>query len=133
MDLNFRLIHARDFIRTTPEGELDLNMSKEILLKLAVENAEPNQYDILIDARHATADLSLAEITELVGVMIEHRNVFQSKLAILARPGPEFDHAKFMEVYANNRSFRVGAFKSFEETINWLMTSSELPSEGGTS
>jgi len=35
-----------------------------------------------------------------------------------------------MELYANNRGFCVAAFKDFEETINWLMTSSELTSEG---
>jgi len=65
--------------------------------------------------------------------MIEHRNWFRSKLAILARPGIGFDHAKFMELYANNRGFCVGAFKNFEETIHWLMSSSESPSEGGFS
>ena len=57
MDLNIRLIHSRDFIRTTPEGDLDLAMSKEIILRLAVENARPGQYDILIDIRGATKRL----------------------------------------------------------------------------
>ena len=130
MDLNLRLIHVEDFIRTTPDGEIDLKKSKELLLRLALENAEPNQYDLLIDVRQQTGHLSLSDIAELVGVMTEHRDSFRSKLAILSLPGLRFDHAKFMELYANNRGFHVAAFKDFEETMNWLMGSSELKSEG---
>ena len=59
--------------------------------------------------------------------MIERRESFRSKLAILARPEETLDLAKFMELYAGNRGFRVGAFKDFEEAMDWLMASSEAP------
>lgn len=126
MDMNLRVIHSRDFLKATPTGEIDLETSKQALLKLASENSAPRQYDILIDARQKTGYLSLTYIAELVGVMIEHRDSFRSKLAILSRPGLGFDHAKFMEVYAYNRGFKVAAFNDFEEAMNWLMTSEEL-------
>jgi hypothetical protein len=126
MDLIIRLIHSRDFLITTPKGKFDLATSKQMLLKLASENAAPRQYEILIDVRHAIGRLTFTDITELVNVMIEHRESFRSKLAILTRHGHEFDDAKFMELYAGNRGFRVGAFRDFEEAMNWLMTSSEL-------
>ena len=133
MDLNIRLIHSRDFIRTTPEGDLDLAKSKEIILRLAVENAAPGQYDILIDIRGTTKRkrLSLFDVANLVQVMIDHRESFRSRLAILVEPGERFDDAKFMEMYAGNRGFQVGAFNDFEEAMDWLMTSSELTSEEG--
>jgi len=130
MDFNIRLIHARDFLSTSPEGKVDLKTSKELLLRLAWENAKPHQYDILIDIRHTAGQLSFADIAELVEVMIEHRDLFRSKIAILARPGRWIDNAKFMELYANNRGFQVRAFENFEDTTNWLMTSTELPLEG---
>ena len=130
MDLNIRVIHSQDFLKVTPTGEIDLEASKQALLKLAWENSAPRQYDILVDTRQTIGHLTLTEITELVEIMIEHRDSFRSKLAILARPGLGFDHAKFMELYANNRGFQVEAFKEFEETINWLMGSPELKSEG---
>src|SRR5215475_7977111 len=133
MDLNLRLIHARDFLCISPEGKVDLKTSKELLLRLAFKNAEPNQYDILIDIRHTAGHLSFADIAELVEVMVEHRELFRSKLAILARPGRWIDNAKFMELYANNRGFQVRAFENFEDTIYWLMTSTELPFEGNIS
>jgi hypothetical protein len=133
MDLNIRLIHSRDFIRTTPEGDLDLAMSKEIILRLAVENARPGQYDILIDIRGTTKRLSHFDVANLVQVMIDHRESFRSRLAILIEPGERFDDAKFMELYAGNRGFQIGAFNDFEEAMGWLVTSSELTSEEGIS
>lgn len=133
MDLNIRVIHARDFLKMTSGGAADLETSKKSLLRLASENAAPRQYDILIDVRQMTSYLTLTEISELVDMMVEHRNSFRSKLAILTLPGDGFNHAKFMELYANNRGFQVEAFKDFEETIDWLMASTELTSEGSNS
>src|SRR5262245_60429078 len=111
MDLNLRVIHARDFLKVTSSGAADLETSKRRLLRLASENAAPRQYDILIDVRQKTSHLTLTNIAVLVDVMLEHRDSFRSKLAILTLPGVGFDHAKFMELYANNRGFRVAAFK----------------------
>jgi len=128
MDLNIRLIHSRDFMKTTPKGKFDVATSRQVLLRLASENAAPHQYELLIDVRHAVGRLTFTDITELVNVMIEHRESFRSKLAILTRHGPEFDQGKFMELYAGNRGFRIGAFRDFEEAINWLMTSTEMTS-----
>jgi hypothetical protein len=133
MDLNIRVIHARDFLKVTSSGAADLETSKKRLLRLAAENAEPRQYDILIDIRQMTSLLTFTEIAELVDMMVEHRDSFRSKLAILTLPGDGFDRAKFMELYANNRGFHVEAFTNFEETIDWLMASTELTSEGSDS
>jgi hypothetical protein len=126
MDLNLRLIHAKDFLQTTPTGEIDLETSKRFILELAREHQSPSQYDVLIDTRQTTGRLTLFDMVEMINVMIEHRESFRSKAAILTSPGPHFDHAKFMELYANNRGFRIGAFDDFEEAMNWLMTSTEL-------
>jgi len=129
MDLNIRIIHGRDFLKATPTHEVDLETSKQFLLKLAQENAAPRQYDLLIDNRYTTGHLTLAEITELVKVVIEHRDSFRSKIAILTTPGVKFDNAQFGALYANNRGFQVAAFTDFEEAMNWLMPSTELPAD----
>jgi hypothetical protein len=133
MDLNIRIIRARDFLKAAPTFQVDLETSKQFFLKLARENAPPRKYDLMIDLRGTTGELSLPEITEVVKVLIEHRDSFRSKIAILTAPGVKFENAKFAALYANNRGFQVAAFTNFEETINWLMTSSEALSEGGAS
>jgi hypothetical protein len=126
MDLNLRIIEAKDFLKVTPTGEVELEKSKQSLLNIVSLNLAPRQYDILIDTRQKTGYLTLADIAELVDLMLEHRDSFRSKLAILARHGLGFDHAKFMELYATNRGFQVAAFADFEDAINWLTTSVEL-------
>ena len=120
MDINLRLIHAKDFLKASPIGEFDIDVAKQLLLKLAQENAAPRQYDVVIDVRGASDSLSLTDITLLVQVMIDNRDSFSSKLAILTVPGQRFDKAKFMELYAGNRGFSVAAFEYFEEALNWL-------------
>jgi hypothetical protein len=127
MDLNLRLIHANDFLKANPVGEYDLEMTKQLLLALALENATPRQYDLLIDVRGASGRLSFTDIMELVQVMIENRDSFRSKIAILASFGQQFGNAKFMELYAGNRGFQVRAFEYFEVALNWLATSIEIP------
>ena len=132
MDLNIRIIHAHDFLKTTPTLQVDLETSKQFFLNLARENAGPRQYDLLIDLRRTTGNLSLSEVTEVVKVVIDHRDSFRSRIAILTTPGVKFENAQFGALYAGNRGFQMAAFTEFEETINWLMSSSEAPSEGDT-
>ena len=76
-----------------------------------------------------TDRLSIADITMLVKLMINHRDSFRSKLAILTQPGSGLEVAKFMELYAGNRGFQVAAFDSFEAAILWLTISIAVPSE----
>jgi hypothetical protein len=133
MDLNIRIISARDFLKATPTFHVDLETSKQFFLKLARENAAPRQYDLLIDLRGTTGELSLPEIAEVVQVLIEHRDSFRSKIAILTTPGVKFENAKFGALYAGNRGFQIAAFTDFEETINWLTSSSKTRPEGGAS
>jgi hypothetical protein len=131
MDLNIRVIRASEFLRTTATGELDLPRSKEILLKLAAINKPPAKYDILLDVRASTGtQLTLVDVAELVELMLAHRESFQQKLAILTPEDAPLTRANFMKLYADNRGLRVGAFRNFEEAINWLLESEELPVSG---
>ena len=120
MDLNLRLIRSKEFIKASPTGKFDLEMGKQLLLKLARENAAPRQYDVLIFEARPTLSLSLVDITSLAQVMIENRDSFREKLAILTSFGRQYYNAKFMELYAGNRGFQVAAFEYFEEALNWL-------------
>src|SRR5579859_6077009 len=124
-DLNVRIIHHKDFLKTTASGELDLAQSKQILLRLAMLNAPPNDYDVLLDVRGATPRLTLFDIAQLVEEMTDHRASFRNKLAILSQQGPAFEPGEFMELYAHNRGFSVRVFDNFEDAILWLATTSE--------
>lgn len=128
MDLNIRVIRASEFLKTTATGELDLQQSKQILLRLAAINKPPAKYDILLDVRSATGtQMTFVDIAELVDVMLAHRDSFRHKLAILAPQDAPLTRANFMKLYADNRGLHVGAFRNFEEAINWLLEPEELP------
>ena len=114
-----------------PDGEVDLEKSKEILLRLASANKPPNNYDVLVDLRGTTNRLTVVGITQLVDVMIDQRSSFRNKLAVLTQAGSPFQLAEFMELYARNRGFQVEAFDNFEPAILWLSTITDVPSEQG--
>ncbi len=129
MDLDIRIIQHKDFLKTTPSGEIDLKESKRILLRLASLNKPPNNHDILLDLRATTTSLTITSITELVTLMTDHRDSFRNKLAVLTVPGPRHELAEFMEVYAVNRGLRLAAFDNFEAAILWLATIIDVPPE----
>jgi hypothetical protein len=129
MDLDIRIIQHQEFLKTTPRGEIDLEHSKRILLRLASLNKPPSNRDVLLDLRETTDKLSITDITFLVKLMIDHWDSFRNKLAILTQTGPRLELAKFMEEYAQNRGFRVAAFDNFEAAILWLATIIAVPPE----
>lgn len=126
MDLDIRIIQQKEFLKTTSNGEIDLTKSKQVLLKLASLNKPPSKRDVLLDLRDTTNGLTIFDITELVELMIQHRDSFRNKLAIITEPGAPHQFAAFMETYAVNRGFRVAAFDSFEAAILWLATSIDV-------
>ena len=131
MELDVRIVHYKDFLKTTASGELDLGESKRILLRLASLNKPPSNRDVLLDCRGTTTTLTVTDITILVELMIEHWNSFRNKLAILTPPGDPREIAAFMETYAVNRGFWVAAFDNFEAAILWLATIVDVPSQEG--
>jgi hypothetical protein len=122
MDVNIRIIQQKDFLCMTSTGEVDLEESKRLLVRIASLNRPPIKRDVLIDVRNAIDRIGIVEISMLMGFMIDHADSFRSKLAILTEPGPRLELARFAELYADNRGFFVAGFDNFEEAILWLAT-----------
>jgi hypothetical protein len=126
MKVNYKVIKAKDFLKAKPTGEADVEYAKKMLTQIAAMATPPADYEILLDIREAQGNLNYADVYELIAVLGRHRNAFRNKIAILARDDEQFDRAHFLELSAKYRGFEVGAFTSFEETINWLHGSSGL-------
>ncbi|MBZ0300714.1 MAG: hypothetical protein K8J31_13275 [Anaerolineae bacterium] len=131
MDLDIRVIQHKEFLKTTPNGQIDLSTSKRVLLKLASLNKPPSNRDVLLDLRDTTNRLTILDVTELVELMIKHRDSFRKKLAIITEIGTPHQLTAFMETYAINRGFQVAAFDNFEAAILWLATTIDVKLEGG--
>lgn len=127
MTADVRIIPARDFIRATPEGELDLKASRNALIGVASAATQMSDYVLLIDTRKAQALLSVADLYYLAAELFKLFEARPPKTAVLC-PLEEFDSAAFFALCAQNRGLGVEPFTSFEDAINWLM---EMEPEAG--
>jgi len=120
MPTNIRIIHAHDFIKATPEGTLDLENSKKLLVEIAADSSTSGDHEILLDTRMAQSAMSAADLWYLAAELISFRKALSRKTAVLC-PLDRFDHAAFFALCAQNKGFRVRAFTSFEDAMEWLM------------
>ena len=123
MPANIRIIRAHEFIKATPEGEIQLVESRKMLRQIAAAADALPDYDILLDTRMAHSGMS---ITDLWHLAAELGNDFSNshsravRTAILCT-SVQFNHAEFMALSASNRGFHVSAFTSFEDAYEWLL------------
>ena len=103
-----------------------MNTTRDALLHAARAAQLAGNADLVIDCRRATSRISLLEMTSLVYMMMEHRDLFGRKVAFLAPEDKPLDQLKFMEDFAVNRGLQVGAFRDYEAAVNWLMPSTPV-------
>jgi hypothetical protein len=120
MPVNVKVINAREFIRTTVSGSLDLVESQRAILDLASYIKQPGEYEVLIDVRGAETILSIADLYELAVTLAGQPALIESKIGLLG-PMSGMDKAQFFETVAQNRGARIKAFTDFEEAITWLV------------
>jgi hypothetical protein len=120
MPTNIRIIHAHEFIKATPEGHLDLEESKKLLMEIASASAPLLDYEIILDTRKAQTEMSITDLWHLAAELSNLRKAFSRKTAVLC-PLERFKYAEFLAVCAQNRGLQVMAFTSFEDAIEWLV------------
>ncbi len=120
MSTNIRIIHAQEFIKATPEGQLNLNKAKELLLEIASASGPSFDYKIILDVRKTQSELSITDLYYLAAELNDLRKAFSRKTAVLC-PLEGFDNAGFFALCAENRGFRINAFTSYEDAIEWLI------------
>ena len=119
MAKHIRVVHAHEFIQATPEGAIDLEKSKDLLAEIASWSAPEDGYDIILDIRSAQMKLSVSDLWNLAAELHRHSEAFARKTAVLV-PRDEFDEAGFFALCAQERGFRVSAFTSPGDAMEWL-------------
>lgn len=120
MPVNIKLIHTKDFIKTTVTGILDFAVSKQALLDIANKIDQTGEHEILVDTREAEPALSIIEIFQLGEALAAHPSLRRSKIAFLKliKDSPQVG---FLETVTVNRGVHTRAFTDFEESITWLV------------
>ncbi|MDR3576082.1 MAG: hypothetical protein P4L50_19625 [Anaerolineaceae bacterium] len=114
-----RIIQAHDFITATPDGQFDFEKSKELLIEIASASVSMGDYELILDTRKSQIEMSISDLWHLAAELSKFRKAFGRKIAVLC-PLEGFDHAGFFALCAENRGYRVKAFTSFEDAIEWL-------------
>jgi hypothetical protein len=120
MPTDIRIIHAHEFIIATPEGRLDFEKSKKLLVAIASAASPLGDHEIILDVRKAKLEMSTTELWYLAVELSNLHKAFSRKTAVLC-PLERFDYAEFLAICAQNRGLRVSAFTSFEEAFEWLI------------
>lgn len=119
MPTHIRLVHAHEFIQASPEGTIDLDRSKELLIEIAACSSPEHDYDMILDTREARMRMSVSDLRYLAAEMHKHPKTFARKTAVLV-PREDFDHAGFFALCAQERGFEVSAFTSPGDAMEWL-------------
>ena len=120
MPTDIRIIRAREFIKATPEGHLDLEETKEVLLGIAAASALSGDYDVILDTRDTQSEMSVTDLWELAAELHRFREAFSRKTAVLGPP-ERSDYASFFALCAQERGFDVRAFASLGDAMEWLV------------
>lgn len=123
MPANIKIIHVHDFIKVTPEGRLDLEQSKKLLIALASTSAHLADYDIILDTRKAQSEMTVFDLWELAAELSKNFQLTFSRTlrtAVLCL-SERLDLAEFFALCAQNRGFVVSAFTSLDDAYEWLM------------
>jgi len=120
MATNLRIIQARDCVKVTPDGWLDLERSKALLLEVAAAVAPLSEFHIILDTRKAESRMTSTNLWDLASELKRLGAAFSGKTAVLC-PLERFDMAGFFAISAQRLGYRISAFISFEEAIEWLI------------
>ena len=119
MPTDIRIIRAHEFIQATPEGQIDLPKSKQVLLEIALASTPSGDFDVILDTRNTQSEMSVADLWELAAELHRYREAFSRKTAVLGPP-ERSDYAGFFALCAQERGFDVRAFDHLGDAMEWL-------------
>lgn len=120
MTIDIRVIHPRDFLRTQPDGKLDMTGSLDLLREIAREVKRAAIEHVLVDTRAARSNLNTADLYILAERFAGDPDLAHAMVALLA-PEQRIDKAHFLTLVADNRGAHARAFANFENAIEWLI------------
>jgi hypothetical protein len=118
---NITIIQTGDFIRARPDGALDLDASRQLLVDVVAAIRRAGEDNVLIDTRVAApARLSSTDLWNL-GVAVGTQPALARARVALLVPLDKQDDAEFFESVARVEGANLRAFTDFESAISWLI------------
>jgi len=128
MPTHIKIIHAHEFIKATPEGQLDLNESIKLLIDITYASDSMVDYEIIVDTRKMPTIMSITDLYYLAAELAKFSKHLLHKTAILC-PIERLDYAEFFANCSQNRGFHMKVFTSYEGAMEWLLEPIRLTNE----
>ena len=128
MPHHLSIINAGEFIRSDPHGTIDIHETRRVLTSLAGALVQRGVDKAVLDLRKLRIEpqLSYTQLYELARTFQEAGFGTRHRLALLVAPN-KYDKAEFFAICASGRGWNCFAFDSFEEALDWLSETTELP------
>lgn len=120
MAVKIKIIRSIDYLSVSDNDTVDFEESSSNLVELAKPNQPPANYDLLLDFRRTQWILSTAEIFHLIQAILEDREIFGERIALLVLPGVNFDKDEFYELCGKDQKRRIGTFTNYEDAVHWF-------------
>lgn len=119
MAIELRIIRSVDYLDISDDGTINFSESKKKLKEIA-RNEASDESEVLLDFRRTQWILSTDEIYDLVEVLVDEKDVFSEKIALLLLPGVNFDSAYFKELCNSNKGVSIKTFTNYEDAVQWF-------------
>ena len=123
--MKVQVIHAGDFIKATPQGEVNLELSKKRLAKVVNALDIDHTYNFLADWRNVKINFSMTDMYYLAMELARYKKISNSRISLLV-PSGNFDRGEFLQLCAQNRGVQLAAFTDYESAMEHLTSASEL-------
>jgi hypothetical protein len=118
---NITVVQTGDFIRAAPDGRLDLDTSRQLLVDVVSAMRAADEHNVLIDTRAAAPTLlSKTDLWNLGVAAGTQPALARGRVALLV-PLDKQDDAEFFEDVARVEGAKIRAFTGFESAISWLI------------
>jgi hypothetical protein len=115
------IVQTGDFIRARPDGALDLEASRTLLVDVVSAIRRAGEHNVLIDTRAAAPTrLTRSDLWNLGVAAGTQPALARGRVALLV-PLDKQDDAEFFESVARLAGANLRAFSDFESAISWLV------------
>lgn len=121
MPTNITIVHTHDFVRARSNGELDLDVSRRLLVDVVSAMRKSGEHNVLIDTRAAAPTrLTRTDLWNLAIAAGTQPALSAGRVALLV-PRDKQEDAEFFESIARVEGANIRAFVDFESAISWLV------------
>jgi hypothetical protein len=121
LPMELQVIRFREFVKLDAHGHLDMEASHAALSRLAQLCRKRRIECSLLDGRDIQTGLTPGEMAALIRDLAEMGFTRNQRIALLHR-GDQSPRAGLFALIGHLRGWKIRAFVSFEEAIDWLST-----------